>query len=179
MESCSHPLALFRYCPVCGSEHFEIHNEKSRHCEDCGFTYYANPSAATVALIVNDRDELLAVRRAKEPAKGTLDLPGGFCDMDETAEEGVAREVMEETGLTVTKTHYLFTIPNLYLYSGMTVHTMDMFFRCEVADTSRAHAADDAAECLWIPLNEVNPEDFGLLSVREGVRKVLIERCKI
>lgn len=44
-----HPLELFKYCPKCGSSHFEIHNEKSKHCADCGFTYYFNSSAATVA----------------------------------------------------------------------------------------------------------------------------------
>ena len=78
-----HPLELFRYCPVCGSQHFVINNFKSKKCEDCGFTYYANPCAATAAFILNDRNELLVVRRAKEPAKGTLDLPGGFVDMYE------------------------------------------------------------------------------------------------
>ena len=96
------PLSQFRYCPKCGSEHFEIHNEKSKQCKDCGFVYYFNSSAATVALILNGRNELLVCRRAKEPAKGTLDLPGGFIDMAETGEEGVAREVKEETGYTLT-----------------------------------------------------------------------------
>ena len=173
MKHSEHPLVVFTHCPRCGSENFGIHNEKSRHCADCGFTYYINPSAATVALIVNGRGELLCVRRGKEPAMGTLDLPGGFCDMDETAEEGVAREVMEETGLSVTKTHFLFTIPNLYLYSGMTIHTMDLFFCCEVSDDTVATAADDAAECLWIPIEDIRPDDFGLLSVRDGVKRFL------
>ena len=92
-----HPLDLFQYCPECGSSHFEVNNEKSKKCTDCGFVYYFNPSSATVALILNDQNELLVCRRAKEPAKGTLDLPGGFIDMNETGEEGVAREVLEET----------------------------------------------------------------------------------
>ena len=92
-----HPLAQFLYCPECGSSHFEVNNEKSKKCADCGFVYYFNPSAATVALILNEKNELLVCRRAKEPAKGTLDLPGGFIDMNETGEEGVAREVLEET----------------------------------------------------------------------------------
>ena len=47
-----HPLAQFLYCPECGSSHFEINNEKSKKCADCGFVYYFNPSAATVALIL-------------------------------------------------------------------------------------------------------------------------------
>ena len=128
-----HPLSQFRYCPKCGSEHFDIHNEKSKQCKDCGFVYYFNPSSASVALILNKQNELLVCRRAKEPAKGTLDLPGGFIDMAETGEEGVAREVKEETGMTVTQAEYLFSLPNIYIYSGFPVHTLDMFFRCTVA----------------------------------------------
>ena len=84
-----HPLEKFHYCPVCGSSHFEVHDFKSKQCQDCGFVYYANVCAATAAFILrtrNGREEMLAVRRAKEPAKGTLDLPGGFIDMYETAE---------------------------------------------------------------------------------------------
>ena len=46
-----HPLDKFRYCPVCGSERFEVNNVKSKKCQACGFTYYMNPSAATVAVI--------------------------------------------------------------------------------------------------------------------------------
>ena len=136
-----------------------------------------NPSAATVAVIVrknpSGEEDLLAVRRAKEPAKGTLDLPGGFSDFDETSEEGVAREVLEETGLQVVDTQFLFSLPNRYVYSNLEIPTMDMFFRCEVAETAGAHAMDDAAELLWIPLNKVNPDDFGLLSIREGVKRIL------
>ena len=76
----NHPLDIFHYCPKCGSELFEEHNFKSKHCLNCGFTYYQNPSSATAAFILNDKNELLVVRRGKEPAKGTLDLPGGFVD---------------------------------------------------------------------------------------------------
>ena len=54
-----HPLELFKYCPKCGSPHFEVNNEKSKRCADCGFVYYFNSSAATVAFILNDKNELL------------------------------------------------------------------------------------------------------------------------
>lgn len=168
-----HPLSLFQFCPRCGSPHFVEHNGKSKHCEACGFTYYINPSAATVALIVNDRGEWLCVRRAKEPAKGTLDLPGGFSDLYETSEEGVIREVKEETGLDVTAVEFLFSIPNQYVYSGFTVHTMDMFYRCRVNSFEGARAADDAGELLWLRPEDIRPEDFGLLSIRKGIRQLL------
>ena len=92
-----HPFYQFVYCPKCGSKEFVEQNDKAKHCRACGFTYYFNPSASTVAFILNERNELLVCRRAKEPAKGTLDLPGGFLDTYETGEEGVIREVKEET----------------------------------------------------------------------------------
>lgn len=165
-----HPLSLFRYCPKCGSEHFDIHNEKSKQCADCGFVYYFNPSSATVALILNENNELLVCRRAKDPAKGTLDLPGGFIDIGETGEEGVAREVLEETSLEVQEAAYQFTLPNIYVYSGFPVHTLDMFYLCKVKDTRHISAMDDAADAFFIPIAEINPEDFGLGSIRKGLR---------
>lgn len=168
-----HPLEQFVYCPKCGSKEFIIHNEKSRKCLGCGFVYYFNPSSATVAFIVDDSNRLLVCRRAKDPAKGTLDLPGGFVDMYETAEQGVIREVSEETGLEVSEAVYLFSLPNLYTYSGFVVHTVDMFFRCKVADTSLLLAEDDVSESFFIPLEEIDPAEFGLLSIREGVKRFL------
>lgn len=172
----THPLEKFGYCPMCGSSRFLINNVKSRRCADCGFTYYANPSSATVALIINDKEELLVVRRKNEPARGTLDLPGGFVDMDETGEEGMIREVKEETGLCVTTLRYLFTVPNIYRYSGIDIHTLDMFFVCEVEDYSVVHAMDDAEDYQWIPLNKIDVGQFGLLSVRKGLRRFLESR---
>lgn len=168
-----HPLKQFGYCPKCGSHNFVEHNGKSKQCLDCGFVYYFNPSAATVALIVNERGELLVCRRGKEPARGTLDLPGGFIDMGETGEEGVAREVLEETGMRVTRAEYLFSLPNLYLYSGFLVHTLDMFFRCTVEDTLHFQAMDDAADAFFLPPERIRPEEFGLGSIRKGVKRFL------
>lgn len=169
-----HPLDKFKFCPVCGSSHFEVNNFKSKKCADCGFTYYANPSAATAAFILrHNRQELLVARRGKEPAKGTLDLPGGFIDMDETVEEGMRREIREETGLVVERLEYLFSIPNIYMYSGMTIHTTDMFFMTDVDDDVVPVADDDAAALEWMPLEAVQPEEFGLMSIRQAVIRFL------
>ncbi len=174
-----HPLEKFKYCPVCGSDHFVVNNFKSKKCEDCGFTYYANPCSATAAFIVNENDEMLVVRRAKEPALGTYDLPGGFCDMGETVEEGMRREIKEETGLEVQDIQYLFSSPNVYQYSGMGIHTLDMDYLVRVKGGRLAiQAADDAAEAFWIPINIVNPADFGLTSIRNAVIRFLHETLR-
>ena len=172
----THPLSLFKYCPKCGSPLFEIHNEKSKRCADCGFVYYFNPSAATVAFILNERGDLLVCRRGKEPAKGTLDLPGGFLDMYETGEQGVTREVREETGLEVTVADYLFSLPNTYLYSGFLVHTLDQFFLCRVSGTDDLKAMDDVSDSFWLSPEEIRPADFGLESVSKGISLFLEKR---
>ena len=159
-----HPLALFRFCPVCGSEAFAENDARSKRCAHCGFTYYHNAAASTVALIENSRGELLVVRRALPPAQGTLDLPGGFVDPGETLADGCRREVREETGLEVTSLELLFSLPNRYEYSGFVVDTTDCFFRCQVAD---------AASFRWIPWKKLRPADFGLHSIRQGIERLL------
>lgn len=168
-----HPLEKFRHCPVCGSQQFEISTEKSKKCRCCGFEYFFNPSSAVVAFITNDTGELLVEKRDREPAKGTLDLPGGFSDLNETVEDSVKREIKEETNLEVTELKYLFSLPNIYRYSEMDIHTMDMFFSCRVKDFSNIMAMDDASECFWIAPENIHVEDFGLRSIREGINKYM------
>lgn len=167
-----HPLHLFRFCPRCGCNKFVINDEKSKRCQGCGFVYYFNPRAATVGIIRNRKGEILVATRSKEPAKGTYDLPGGFCDSYETAEESIAREVLEETGLRITAARYLFTVPNIYQYSGMELHTMDMFFECEVDDCCTLKADDDVEALQWIAPKDLQSEKFGLKSIRESIGKI-------
>ncbi|MDR1715365.1 MAG: NUDIX domain-containing protein [Prevotella sp.] len=167
-----HPLSQFKYCPKCGSKLFVENNFKSKRCEDCGFIYYFNSCSSTIAIIINEDKELLVATRAHEPVKGTLDLPGGFVDMEETGEEAVAREVKEETGLDVDTVSYLFSIPNKYVYSGFEVQTLDLVYRCFVKNTENLKAEDDVAKLEFIKISELNPELFGLLSVKEVIKEI-------
>lgn len=168
-----HALDKFRFCPCCGGEDLVETSVKSKRCMQCGFEFYLNVASANVAFIMNAKKELLVLRRKYAPAKGTLDLPGGFADYGETVEEGVVREVKEETGLDVISCQYLFSKPNVYPYSGVDIRTLDLFFRCEVADATKLVAMDDAAECMWIPLSQIQIDSFGLHSIREGLRDFL------
>ena len=167
-----HPLSQFKFCPKCGSEHFVENNFKSKKCENCGFIYYFNSCSSTIALIINENKELLVATRAHEPSKGTLDLPGGFVDLDETGEEAVIREVKEETHLDVLDAKYLFSIPNRYVYSGFEVHTLDLVYLCKIGDIKNLQAEDDVANLQFIKINELNPDLFGLLSVKEVIKEV-------
>ena len=170
-----HPLSLFKYCPRCGCAGFADNDAYSRRCPHCGFVYYHNASAATVAVVVNARGELLCVRRGREPARGTLDLPGGFVDPGESVTDGLLREVREELGAEVASWCFLFSLPDSYPYSGFTVHTADSFFLCRLRDVGCVAAHDDATEVVWIAADKLRPSDFGLPSIREGV-KLLLEK---
>ncbi|MEI6752179.1 MAG: NUDIX domain-containing protein [Paludibacter sp.] len=164
-----HFSTLYLFCPVCGSNKFVQNNIKSKRCESCGFVYFMNPSAAVAAFILNDEGELLVCKRGKEPAKGTLDLPGGFIDDNESAEQAIVREVAEELDAKVIECNYKFSLPNLYLYSGLTIPTLDMFFSCKLEDTKNMKPADDVEDCWFVPINDLNPELFGLNSVSKAI----------
>ena len=171
-----HVLEKFKFCPACGSRHFDEQDEKSKCCRSCGFEYYLNPSASVAAFILNERGELLVTRRKREPGRGTLDLPGGFCDIGESIDEALRREVKEETALEVTKAEFVCSLPNKYRYSGFEVPTLDIFFVCEVSNHTEFAVADDVDEAMWLRLEDIHTEEFGLRSVRQALFGFLKER---
>jgi len=86
------------HCSYCGARF----NDTSwpRKCSSCGQTSYLNPLPVVVAL-VPIAGGLVVVRRNIEPSKGTLTLPGGYIDLNETWQEGAIRELREETGIAI------------------------------------------------------------------------------
>lgn len=170
----AHPMAQFRFCPKCGSPHFAENDNKSKRCSDCGFVLYDNAAAAVACFVVRG-NELLLCKRAKNPAQGMLDLPGGFADHGESAEEALAREVYEELNLRITAAHYLFSLPNVYTYSGFDVHTLDLFYLVEVADCGSLRCADDVASARFYDIASIDTHQIGLASVRKAVEKFISE----
>lgn len=113
-------------------------------CPDCGFDLYNNVAASVGVIILNGRGEALFERRAKEPRRGYLAVPGGFCEPDERAEDAACRELREEMGLAATDIKFIATFPNTYEYKGALYKTCDMFFLAKVSAGSAVRA--DAGE---------------------------------
>ncbi len=88
------------YCSQCGKKNQfgEIDGSIRYHCPNCKTIHYQNPKP-TATLILPRENQILLVRRAFEPAKGSWSLPGGFLELGETLEEGAKRELKEETNL--------------------------------------------------------------------------------
>lgn len=171
----THPLHTFRYCPRCGAPDLQHPHGRALHCPQCELTYFHNVAAAVACIVLDDRDHILSVRRAREPAKGTLDLPGGFVDPGETIEAAARRELHEETSLVPQSLRYLFSLPNTYPYSGIDVCTADLFYLVRVPDFSTARAADDAAALDIRPLTALRAADYGLASIRTAVATIIRE----
>ncbi|MDR1436539.1 MAG: DNA mismatch repair protein MutT, partial [Candidatus Symbiothrix sp.] len=58
---------------------------------------------------------------------------------------------------------------NIYLYSGLEVHTVDLFYKCETNNLTTLRAGDDAAELYFLDRNDIQPGKFGLTSIRRAV----------
>lgn len=163
------PQDVFNFCPKCGSKDFEFQGIKSFLCKNCKFLYYINVAGAVAALIIDDNNRLLFAKRKFDPFKGSLDLPGGFVDRDESMEEALEREIMEELNLEIATYEFFRSFPNRYTFKGLTYYTVDMFFKCKIKNMDKLKAGDDAAEIVFVPINEINPENIGLASIRKVI----------
>lgn len=167
MRSEHNPLNVFRFCPKCGSQDFAPDTEKSLKCKKCNFRYYINMSASVAAIIRNEKSEILFTVRKYDPARGMLDLPGGFVDPGETAEQTVVREIKEELNLNISRIEYLGTFTNKYLYGEIEYQTLDLVFNCTVETFENLQVADDVSGYVFRDPDTVQPENIGLESIRE------------
>jgi ADP-ribose pyrophosphatase YjhB (NUDIX family) len=121
-------------------------------------------------MILDRERRLLFIRRAKEPGKGLLAMPGGFVDAGETAEEALLREIREEVGLQLRDVTYFASYANLYPYDGVTYRTLDLFFMCEADDPSRARALDGVSGVEWLDPERVAEQHIAFESMRSAIR---------
>ncbi len=160
------PKNTIRYCPKCGSSDFLFKEDHSFLCNKCQFHLYINSAAAVAALIVNDKGEILFTRRAIEPHKGMLDLPGGFVDIMESAENALIREIKEELNLDINSFKYFMSSPNEYIFGGLSVFTLDLAYICHPKTFNYIHAKDDISDYEFISPNLIPYNQIGGESIK-------------
>jgi mutator protein MutT len=175
MYSSTHPVNVLKFCPRCGSPNFPATGSRSFQCADCSFNYYVNASAAVAVLLFNPEGELLLTRRAIEPHKGKLDLPGGFIDPMETAEQAARREIQEELGIEIHALEYFCSYPNEYIFSGYSVFTLDIAFLAQTEQLNEMKAMDDISSFEFYKPHDVDLEELPSISMK-NIIKELIQR---
>jgi len=165
-----HPHKIFKYCPKCSKESLVVINAKAQECNSCGFLFYTNSAAAVAGIIENEKGEILLTRRAFEPAIGMLDLPGGFVDPLESAEEALVREIKEELNIDVVSYTYFGSFPNSYVFKDLLYYTMDMVFICKVHNFENIIAADDIDAFEFVSPSDEIIQNIGLESIKRVIK---------
>jgi 8-oxo-dGTP pyrophosphatase MutT (NUDIX family) len=178
---------MWNFCPSCGSPKIQFDQSHKFSCPACGFVYYHNTAAATGCVIRTKKGILLLVR-GKDPAKGKLDLPGGFVDPGEGALDGLRRELREEIGWrdgdangSDTAFSLFASFPNTYPYKNIVYNTCDLFFALDVPDLTekdlRLQAREIGGYCFVQP-RDVRMEDLAFDSTRQALQAYL-NRCDL
>ncbi len=170
------PSQHFGYCPRCGAAAPERESDAPLVCDACDFTYFFNPCVAAAAIALREDGKALFIKRAKDPAKGKLAIPGGFIDIGETAEQALRREFKEEVNVGLDEVRYLSAHPNNYTFRDVTYPVLDFFFTARIVDADNTSALDDVDAFLWLNPREVNPDDLAFPSIRDALKTFLAAR---
>lgn len=108
-----------------------------------------------VGVVVWREDRVLLVRRGKEPNKGQWSIPGGAQQLGETVFEAAAREVLEETGLTVTVCGLVDVVDGIMREAGRVVYHYTLVDVVAESLEGEPVAADDAAAVGWFTLADL------------------------
>jgi len=170
--------AAYCFCPACGTKRSDFEPIRPFRCHGCGHTTFFGPVAAVGAIVTNNDGEVLLIRRAHDPAKGKLGMPGGFIDPGESAEEALRREVLEEVGLQIQNMTYLMSAPNCYAYRGIDIPVLDMFYTAQVKEGEIRTEDGEVTEWYWTRLNDevlaemAFPSNRGALAYYRGLINV-------
>lgn len=129
-----------------------------RYCYD-----YPRPAVTTDCIIYDIDDQkgfkILLIKRNNDPYKDMWAFPGGFMEMDETAEECAARELLEETGIKGVLLEQVLTVSEVD--RDPRGRTISIIFMGRADSTSVSPLAGDDAEAIeWFEIGELPPLAF-------------------
>lgn len=140
-----------RFCGCCGQTMEASKTERAMRCPNCGFIDYPKICPAIIVGITHE-DKILMTRYANRSFKRYA-LVAGFCEIGETLEDTVRREVMEEVGVKVKNIRYYSNQP-----WGFSSSLLIGFFAELDGDDTITMDAHELAEAKWFTKEEI-PED--------------------
>ena len=148
------------YCPRCGTELGEryVEGRVRKWCGECERPVYRNAvPCADVAVV--DSERVLLVQRGAPPGEGEWTIPGGHLEFEEEPRVGAARELREETGLSVEPGALtLLEVTQLEPYREK--HVVSTAYAVGVdAVSGTPEAGSDAAAVEWVTREEAADRD--------------------
>ncbi|HZD76600.1 MAG TPA: NUDIX hydrolase [Acidobacteriaceae bacterium] len=132
------------------------------------------PIAGVGAVVLDAELRVLLVRRGQEPLLGEWSLPGGALELGERLEDGVRREVREETGLDVEPEEIVAVFDHISHADDdparVRFHYVLVDYRCRVLRGTLT-SATDVTEARWVTWNELT--GHGALAVRPFTLSVI------
>lgn len=135
--------AVFLHCPRCGAVTEPVSSGHSRRCPVDGSEHFPRVDPAVIMLVTDSDDRCLLARNAQWP-KRRVSILAGFVEAGESAEQAVAREVHEETGISVGGVRYVGSQP------WPMPHSLMLGFRAVAIGGEEIRVdADEIAEARW------------------------------
>jgi ADP-ribose pyrophosphatase YjhB (NUDIX family) len=118
--------------------------------------YPEAPIVGVGAVIIHE-NQVLLIKRGQEPLKGEWSLPGGALELGETLEQGIRREVFEETGLEIEALQIVEVFDRIVRdeIGNVQFHYVLVDFLCHVIGGALCCASDATAAC-WVRREELN-----------------------
>jgi NAD+ diphosphatase len=141
-----HQVATF--CPRCGSATEPATAGHSRRCVADDSEHFPRCDPAVIMSVTDADDRCLLARNVQWPAR-RVSVLAGFVEPGESAEQAVAREVFEETGIVVSSVSYAGSQP------WPMPHNLMLGFRAVAAGTEIQVDAEEIAEANWYSRDEL------------------------
>jgi ADP-ribose pyrophosphatase YjhB (NUDIX family) len=118
-------------------------------------THYVTPKLDVRALVLDEEKRVLLVR---ESTDGLWSLPGGWCDVGESAGEAVVRETLEETGLSVKAVRLLALFDkHKHAHPPQIPHAHKAFFFCQPISGSLQERTNETTGARYFPIASLPP----------------------
>lgn len=117
-------------------------------------------------------DKIALIRKARGGYKGKLDLPGGGIEHEETPNEALVREIMEEVGATV-EAYYLLDVTSTNIVWEMEddlwedLHHIGIIYRVSILESELKEEADglDSNGANWYLIDELKREELSPFAI--------------
>jgi NAD+ diphosphatase len=141
--------AVHTHCPRCGAVTVPEQAGHSRRCPVDGSEHFPRLDPAVIMLVTDPDDRCLLARNALWPER-RVSILAGFVEPGESAEQAVAREVLEETGISVVAPRYLGSQP------WPMPHSLMLGFRARATGSLEIIVdSEEIAEARWFSRDEL------------------------